>query len=75
MRIVKINQVDVDFTGEYSSLIVIHQDKPGWWPIFPVPQRLQCEHRLHEAFGRKKEHRLTASWSLMNACLWRLQLD
>ena len=29
VRIVKINQVDVDFTGEYSSLIVIHQDKPG----------------------------------------------
>ena len=29
IRIVKINQVDVDFTGEYSSLIVIHQDKPG----------------------------------------------
>ena len=29
VRIVKINQVDVDFTGEDSSLIVIHQDKPG----------------------------------------------
>ena len=29
IRMVKINQVDVDFTGEYSSLIVIHQDKPG----------------------------------------------
>ena len=29
VRIVKINQVDVDFTGGYSSLIVIHQDKPG----------------------------------------------
>lgn len=29
VRIVKIKQVDVDFTGEYSSLIVIHQDKPG----------------------------------------------
>lgn len=51
VRIVKINQVDVDFTGEYSSLIVIHQDKPGGGgPYFQVPQRLQCEHRLHEAF-------------------------
>lgn len=29
VRIVKINQVDVDFTGEYSALIVIHQDRPG----------------------------------------------
>lgn len=29
VRIVKINQVKVDFTGEYSAVIVIHQDKPG----------------------------------------------
>ena len=29
VRIVKINQVDVDFTGEYSAVIVIHQDTPG----------------------------------------------
>ena len=29
VRIVDINHVQVDFTGEYSSLIVIHQDKPG----------------------------------------------
>lgn len=29
VRIVRINQVKVDFTGEYSAVIVIHQDKPG----------------------------------------------
>lgn len=29
VRIVRINQVEVDFTGEYSAIIVIHQDKPG----------------------------------------------
>ena len=29
MKIVKINNIDVDFTGEYSAAIVIHQDKPG----------------------------------------------
>lgn len=29
VRIVRINQVEVDFTGEYSTMIVIHQDKPG----------------------------------------------
>lgn len=29
VRITRINQVDVDFTGEYSAVIVIHQDKPG----------------------------------------------
>ena len=29
IRISRINQVDVDFTGEYSTAIVIHQDTPG----------------------------------------------
>ena len=29
IRITRINQVEVDFTGEYSTLIVIQQDKPG----------------------------------------------
>ena len=29
VRIVRINQVQVDFTGEYNSVIVIKQDKPG----------------------------------------------
>lgn len=29
VRIVKIDQVEVDFTGEYSAVIVIHKDKPG----------------------------------------------
>ncbi|MDD7388518.1 MAG: L-serine ammonia-lyase, iron-sulfur-dependent subunit beta [Lachnospiraceae bacterium] len=29
VRIVRINQVEVDFTGEYSAVIVIHRDRPG----------------------------------------------
>ncbi len=29
VQIVRINQVKVVFTGEYSAVIVIHQDKPG----------------------------------------------
>ena len=29
VRIVNINHVQVDFTGEYSAVIVIHQDTPG----------------------------------------------
>ena len=29
VRIVRMNGVEVDFTGEYSAVIVIHQDKPG----------------------------------------------
>lgn len=28
-RISRINGVEVDFTGEYSAVIVIHQDRPG----------------------------------------------
>jgi L-serine dehydratase len=29
VRIVRIDQVEVDFTGQYSAVIVIHQDRPG----------------------------------------------
>ena len=29
VRIVKINGVQVDFTGEYNALIVVQKDKPG----------------------------------------------
>lgn len=29
VRISKINGVDVDFSGQYSAVIVIHKDKPG----------------------------------------------
>jgi L-serine dehydratase len=29
VRIVRINNVDVKFTGEYSAIIVVQQDKPG----------------------------------------------
>lgn len=29
VRIVRINHVKVDFTGEYSAAIVIHKDRPG----------------------------------------------
>ena len=31
VRIVRINGVEVDFTGEYNALIVVQQDKPGGW--------------------------------------------
>ncbi len=29
VKIVKINGIDVDFTGEYSTLVIRHQDYPG----------------------------------------------
>lgn len=29
VKIVRLNQIDVDFTGEYSTLIISHTDRPG----------------------------------------------
>ena len=29
VKIVRLNQIDVDFTGEYSTLIISQTDKPG----------------------------------------------
>lgn len=29
MRISRINHIDVDFSGEYSTLIIVHYDRPG----------------------------------------------
>ena len=29
VRIVKIDQVDIDFSGEYSAIIAVHMDRPG----------------------------------------------
>ena len=36
VRIVRINGVEVDFTGAYSTVIVVQQDTSrGWWPTSP----------------------------------------
>ncbi len=29
VRISRINHIDVDFSGEYNTLIIVHQDRPG----------------------------------------------
>lgn len=29
VKIVRLNQIDVDFTGEYSTLIISQTDRPG----------------------------------------------
>lgn len=49
VRIVRINDIDVDFTGEYSTLIVRQIDKPG-----VVSHITQClsRHRANIAFMR-----------------------
>ena len=53
VRIVKINSVQVDFTGEYSAVIVTHQDKPGVCGIHhQMPQRPQRQYRLYASFPR-----------------------
>jgi L-serine dehydratase len=47
VRISKINQVDVDFTGEYSAAIIIHQDKPG---VIAHITRCLTDHNVNIAF-------------------------
>ncbi len=49
VRIIKIDQVDVDFTGEYSALIVIHKDTPG---VIAHITKCLSEHHVNIAFMR-----------------------
>ena len=45
VRIVRINGVKVDFTGEYSAIIVVQQDKPG---VVAHITKVLRTHRLHD---------------------------
>ncbi len=49
MKIVRIDNIDVEFTGEYSTLIVHQQDKPG--VVAHITQALS-EHDVNIAFMR-----------------------
>lgn len=49
MKIVRIDQIDVEFTGEYSTLIVYQKDKPG--VVAHITQVLS-EHNVNIAFMR-----------------------
>lgn len=49
MKIVRIDNIDVEFTGEYSTLIVHQQDKPG--VVAHITQALS-EHEVNIAFMR-----------------------
>ena len=49
MKIVRINNIDVEFTGEYSTLIVHQQDKPG--VVAHITQALS-EQEVNIAFMR-----------------------
>ncbi len=47
VRLVRINQIEVDFTGEYSSLIVSHEDHPG---VIAYITKCLAEHDINIAF-------------------------
>ena len=49
VRIVLINGVRVDFTGEYAAVIAIHQDKPG---VVAHITKVLSEHNVNIAFMR-----------------------
>lgn len=49
VKIVKLNQIDVDFTGEYSTLIVSQTDKPG---VVAHITRILSEEGVNIAFMR-----------------------
>ena len=49
MKIVRIDNIDVEFTGEYSTLIVHQQDKPG--VVAHITQALS-EQEVNIAFMR-----------------------
>ena len=49
VRIVRINGVHVDFTGEYAAVIAIHQDKPG---VVAHITKVLSDHNVNIAFMR-----------------------
>lgn len=69
VRIVRINGVEVDFTGEYNALIVVQQDKPG---VVAHITKILSDRGVNIAFMRlfrvEKVIPPTPSWSRMNAC-------
>ena len=49
VRIARINGVEVDFTGEYSTVIVVQQDKPG---VVAHITKVLSDHGMNIAFMR-----------------------
>ena len=46
VRIVKIGEVDIDFSGEYSALVLVHKDRPG---VIAYTTKILCEHNINIA--------------------------
>ena len=49
VKIVRLNQIDVDFTGEYSTLIISQTDRPG---VVAHITKVLSEREVHIAFMR-----------------------
>jgi L-serine dehydratase, iron-sulfur-dependent, beta subunit len=47
VRIVKIDRVDIDFSGEYSAIILVHRDRPG---VIAYITKILSEHNINIAF-------------------------
>lgn len=65
MRIVRINHIDVEFTGEYSTLIVQQIDKPG--VVAHITQCLSL-HNINIAFMRLfREEKGTTAFTVVES--------
>ena len=65
VRIVEINHVKVDFTGEYSAIIVIHQDTPG---VVAYITRCLSERNINIAFMRLfRESKGTTAYTIVES--------
>nr|WP_296047349.1 L-serine ammonia-lyase, iron-sulfur-dependent subunit beta [uncultured Blautia sp.] len=63
--IVEINHVKVDFTGEYSAIIVIHQDTPG---VVAYITRCLSERNINIAFMRLfRESKGTTAYTIVES--------
>ncbi len=65
MKIVRIDHIDVEFTGEYSTLIVHQMDKPG--VVAHITQALS-EHNVNIAFMRLfREEKGAAAYTVVES--------
>lgn len=65
VRITRIDGVEVDFTGEYSAVIVIHLDRPG---LVAHISKCLCDRNVNIAFMRLfREARGSTAYSIVES--------
>ena len=65
VRITRINGVEVDFSGEYSTVIVIHRDRPG---LVAHISKCLCDRNVNIAFMRLfRESRGSKAYSIVES--------